>query len=640
MTGVRRSSATALAAALAALGVLVVAPTTGDGTVVQGPVESLFAAPAAESGPAGRQVLEGPWAVKLDPENRGADRQWQTGAFAGQQVRVPYVPNARKLTGQKGIKGFRGTVAWYRTTFRTPTTGKFALRFESVHHHATVWLDGKLVKRHTGVYLPFEHRFRSEAGKLRTLVVRADYRGPTAQKRSGWHRTWFNFGGINREVSLRPVLPTELDTPQVQTRLQDDGSAQVDVKVHLRNRAGQSRRITVVGRLRRGDEVIDLPTKEVQVPGRGVVVVETSKRIAKPALWEPGSPSLYKLELGVPAEAGYVQQVGLREITWEGSRMYLNGKRLRLHGASLHEDVKFKGDALLPTDMDGLVEQLKQIGANSTRAQHQLHPALVERLDRAGMLTWMGIGPVDAPGSWTSKTPAAQRRARERARQSYFQLQPYASVLAWNLVNEIAGNGHPDGQIPYIQDMAKELHRRDPGKLVAVDVWGAHPPRGVLGPVYDDVDAIAVTNYAGWYEEPLSTQARAAQLIKSTTDEFRRTFKGKVIVISEFGAEANSKNPTDRPGGYGFQNRFLRQHISTYKAASGDVSGMLIWNLRDFAVSPAFAGGSIRKLVPGIKIVRGVNQKGLFDFEGLPKPSVEVVRQAFAPLGTGLTPAP
>ena len=123
--------------------------------------------------------------------------------------------------------------------------------------------------------------------------------------------------------------------------------------------------------------------------------------------------------------------------------------------------------------------------------------------------------------------------------------------------------------------MARELHRRDPGRLIAVDVWGAHPPkRGKLGKLYRNVDAIAVTNYVGWYENPLEPRATIKRLIRKRTNEFVRTFRGKVTIISEFGAEANALNPRTRPGGYEYQSCFLREHIRAYRE-SPKLSGML-----------------------------------------------------------------
>jgi hypothetical protein len=169
---------------------------------------------------------------------------------------------------------------------------------------------------------------------------------------------------------------------------------------------------------------------------------------------------------------------------------------------------------------------------------------------------------------------------------------------------------------------------------VAVDLWGTHPP-SVPGAIYRDVDAVALTNYVGWYEGAEQSRAAIAARLHATTLRFARTFRGKVMVVSEFGAEANPANAVDAPGGYGYQSWLLRRHIATYRALP-QLSGMLVWNLRDFGVAPSFAGGSIKSVVPGIVVERGLNTKGLFDYQGRPKPAVAAVRRAFARLGTGV----
>ncbi|WP_205696364.1 glycoside hydrolase family 2 protein [Conexibacter sp. SYSU D00693] len=601
------------------------------------PVDTTFAEPAAHTGATGRSAMPGPWVVRGDRGAKGTGKGWQDGSFAGRVVQLPYSPNASRITGPPGIRSYRGSVAWYRTRIRVAKSGEYAIRFESVHHHATVFLDGKEIARHTGVYLPFERKVRLEADRPATLVVRADYRDPYEQKRTGWHRTWFNFGGINREVTIRPVGDSEVSDPEIHTTLTDAGAARVEVGVHVTNRSAEDRELPVVGVLRRGEASIPVQFPKLLVPAGQTILVEGRADVPDPALWQPGSPQLYDLDLAVPGESAYTMRVGLRELTWKGSRMQLNGRPLKLHGASIHEDVKGRGDALAPADMDGIVTSLQRINANSTRSQHPLNPALLERLDAAGILVWLGLGPIDAPGSWTSKTPAQARRARERVRETFAQSQPHPSIIAWNLANEIAGNGRQDGQVQYISEMGDWLHRRDPGRMTAVDVWGTHPPReGQLGPVYRHLDAIAVTNYVGWYEIPLAPRATVAAKIRTTTDDFLTTFRSKVTVISEFGAEANTHNPSSRPGGFAFQTRLLRQHIGAYRR-SEQLAGMLIWNLRDFGVAPTFAGGSISKKVPGIKIVRGVNQKGLFDHAGKAKPSVTAVRELYGQLGDGLS---
>ena len=84
------------------------------------------------------------------------------------------------------------------------------------------------------------------------------------------------------------------------------------------------------------------------------------------------------------AESSYSARVGLRQLTWHEGLLLLNGRRLRLHGASIQEDAKGHGDALTPGDQATLVAELQAIGANAVRSQHPLDPALLERLDAAG----------------------------------------------------------------------------------------------------------------------------------------------------------------------------------------------------------------------------------------------------------------
>jgi hypothetical protein len=587
------------------------------------------AAPVELGGPVGRTVVAGPWTLRMDAAGDGMARGWAAGRFTGPEVATPYVPNAATVTGDAGLAAHQGGVAWYRTTLELPEAGHYALRFESVHHHADVWLDGRLVARHDGVYLPFEARFEGTPGP-HTLVVRADWRDPKALKRAGWHRTWFNFGGINREVTLRRLRDSEIATPFVHTRLAADGSAIVDVSARVRNLLA-TREITLAGALRHGDQAVAIPFPAVRVPSGAWRVVRAEVRIPRPALWAPGAPSLYDFALQVPGGgATWVGRTGLRELTWRGGRVYLNGRRLILRGASLHEDVEARGDALTGADMDELVADLERIGANATRSQHQLSPALVERLDAAGILVWMGVGPVDAPGSWTNRTAAQRRRARERVRQSVKQLQYHPSIVAWNLANEVAGNGHPGGLVPYVDDMARELHATDPGRLVALDVWGAHPPKR-MGALYRHVDAVGATNYVGWYESPGAPRPKLAHLVRQRLARFQRIFAGKVLVISEFGAEASAANPTRSPGGFEYQLELLATHLRAYKA-DPQLSGMLVWALRDFAVAPTFAGGSIRRLVPGINVVAGINEKGLFTRDNRAKPAVKLIGGVFGKL--------
>jgi len=583
-------------------------------------------APWVSGGPTGRAALRRGWRIRLDPHVTGAQQGWSQGFFRARPVAVPFVPNARHLDK----RSFSGAVAWYRRELRVARSGRYTLRFASVNHRAIVWLDGRRVAAHVGTYLPFEVPLTLDARRVHRLVVRADWRHPEQMKQDGWHRTWFNYGGINREVTLRRRGASELAAPVVRTRLRP-ASALVDVRVTVHNLRPGTRSIPVRGMLAGAGRQIAFRIRGVPTRGGDSQVLRTTVRVPGPALWSPQHPALYDLRLatgdGAP-EAGYRAAVGLRELTWRDGRLRLNGRPLRLRGASLQEDARGRGDALAPTDQQAIVRALQRLGANATRSQHPLDDALLERLDAAGILVWLGVGPVDAPGSWTSRTPRQRRVARARTMTSVREAQPHPSVLAYNLVNEIAGNGHDATQVSYLRAIAGEVRAYDPGRLIALDVWGAHPPKK-MGPVYGPVDAIGVTNYTGWYESPLAPRARLRRLLDHSVTRMRRVFRGKVLIVSEFGAEGNTRNPSARPGGLRFQARLLRMHLGVYAREPG-LAGALVWSLRDFGVAPSFAGGSISRLVPGIRLVHGLNQKGLITYGGRAKPAVQAVREQFA----------
>jgi hypothetical protein len=165
--------------------------------------------------------------------------------------------------------------------------------------------------------------------------------------------------------------------------------------------------------------------------------------------------------------------------------------------------------------------------------------------------------------------------------------------------------------------------------MVGVDLWGTYVPDSDRGlRMYRHLDVVGLTNYDGWYNDNHARGAKLRRIIQASVDEFATAFPHKVLLLTEFGAEANPENPTDRAGGYAFQTRLLREHLRVY-GADPRVAGMMIWVLRDFAVTPAFAGGSIRREVPDIRLVRGIAQKGLFDFRGRPKPAAAAVARIY-----------
>ncbi len=464
------------------------------------------------------------------------------------------------------------------------------------------------------------------------MVVRVDWRFPGRQAEEGFHRTWFNWGGLDGEVDVRPIGASDLTSPTIETVLAPSGTASVQVGVDVHN-YGPPRTITPEGTLQNGAQTVPLTFAPVQLASGASARVEGTATVSSPALWSPAAPNLYQLQLSVGSESTYSAHVGLRQLTWHGKELQLNGARLLLHGATIQEDAPGHGDALTAADQDKLVSELKAIGANAVRAQHPLDPALLERLDAAGLLVWQGVGPVEGAGMWYSTTPRLESEAEQQVRTAAAEAALHPSIFAWNLVDEIARNGRDAAELQYVRDSTRWLHANDPGRMVAVDVWGRDPPKQA-GPLYSEVDAVAETDYTGWYEVPHDTPAQLAARMRKRLAAMAQTFPGKVLVISEFGAESNTLNPAGTPGSYGFQAQLLRNHIDVY-AADRDLTAMFVWVLRDYPLTPTFSGGSVHEVIKHLRLIEGLNQKGLFTYSGTAKPAAVTVAKLYKALPAG-----
>jgi beta-galactosidase/beta-glucuronidase len=572
-------------------------------------------------GPGGRMPLT-QWTLRKDASNRGISLGWQQGGFSGKVVSLPNVVSPTPYTGHAGARNYEGSIAWYRTSFQVTQAGTYALDFQSANYLASVYVDGRVLGSHKGSYLPFELRAHLAVG-THTVVVRTDWRNPGQQSREGFHRTWFNWGGLDGEVSVRPVGESELSEPTIQTTLTPDepnaASASVRVSVEVHN-YGPARTLVPEGSLVHGTQTIALSFPALEL-GPGEAANDTAvAQVPAPALWSPSAPSMYQLSLTLGPNTSYSANVGLRQLTWHGGHVYLNGTQLELHGASIMEDARGHGDALSPADEAGIVTELKDIGANVARSQHPLDPALLERLDEAGILVWQGIGPVEGAGNWYSTTPQLLTGAEQQAKTAVIAAELHPSIFAWNLVDEVANNGRDEQEVDYVRSLTRWLHARDPTRMVAVDVWGDHPPK-VAGALYSEVDAVAETDYSGWYDYPHDTPTQLANKMRARLAAMEKTFAGKVLVISEFGAESNGLNPPGSPGSYAYQAKLLAEHIAVYEA-DPHLTAMMIWVLRDYPLTPTFSGGSVKHVLPKLKLIEGLNQKGLFTYSGQAKPGV------------------
>ena len=461
---VNRGLIGALAAAVGTVALIAVAwfvavsaaaPDAAPNTVVLAPHG---APPTVYAGPGDRAQISGLWRFKKDQQDVGFDKGYQAGRFSGvARARRRSCPTRRRSAGARASTSSAATSAGIARTSTCPSTGIYAIRFESVNHRAR-----RLRRRQARAASTRASTCRSRcasqltAGARHKLVVRADWRGPAAMKRDGWHRLWFNFGGINRGVSIRRI------GAQRDQRPGDEHEAAPTAPPSSTSRSTCATTLDAARDRRQGRAAARRPARRLRVPGRAARRSRHGgprrRRCASrtPTLWsperaEPLGPRARgpgRVDLPRPRRPARDPHRGPRPAAQrphdQAARRVLPRGRLRPRRRAAPGR---PGPHRRPAQGDRRQRDALAAPARSRHCSSASTPP--------GSWSGRASGPTDAPGAWTSLGAKRVRAAKDRVRTTVRQTQLHPSIITWNLANEVAGGGHPDGQIPYIDEMAR-----------------------------------------------------------------------------------------------------------------------------------------------------------------------------------------
>ena len=481
-----------------------------------------------------------------------------------------------------------------------------------MNYRSTVWLNGRRIGSFVG-YFPFELDMPNLRSGRNTLVVKvSSLRSRTDL--THWRPApfngygvggWWNFGGILREVYVRPVDSVDVQEVDALPRLRClRCEARVAVRALVRNVTSKKRKVALAVLVRGpGGFEQRVRVKGLTVPAGARSEVGTRVDIERPRLWQPGRPALYSMAVtaltGKDEEAvgTYRLNFGVRKFEKRRGILYLNGKQVHLRGASIHEDDPDTGAALTPADRALLLSRLRDLGATVTRSHYPLHPAFLEALDRAGILYWSQVPVYQSPNSFFD-LPAFRASAERAVRLTVENNLNHPSVFAWSLVNEPAAARSELGEFgrglrTYICEGAEAARELDDTRLIAIDRQ-SRIGETLWSPAYRCLDALGVNEYFGWYDSVRADMPRGPSTTEELgpyLDDLRRANPGLALMITEYGAEASGPGPADQRGTYGFQTRYTLAHLRIHNSKRY-LAGSIAWALRDFRVEPSWQGGA------------------------------------------------
>lgn len=283
---------------------------------------------------------------------------------------------------------------WYRHEFEAPAHWvgrRIEIEFEGVYRNATVWINGERLGKHPSGYTPFRFDLTPHVtlGEANHLAVRVENEPQP-------HSRWYTGSGIYRPVWLDVTHPVHVAPYGVEVAPWDvyPETATMWVKVEVRNTKDtpQTARVETVFidpehyPLHSAGFEIEIPPGETAMDSRKIP-------IARPDLWSPDNPALYRAVTRVWVGDLMTDRVettfGVRDVRVrpEFGFELIRDQQLHLFGGNVHHDNGPLGAAAHAAAEERKVRLLKAAGFNAVRTAHNLpSTAFLEACDRLGLM--------------------------------------------------------------------------------------------------------------------------------------------------------------------------------------------------------------------------------------------------------------
>ncbi len=520
------------------------------------------------------------------------------------KVSLPHTWNAKDVMDDQ--PGYYRGLGWYKKVLaidETTRRKKVFLSFNGINQEAEVFINRKLAGTHAGGYTRFVvqiDRFLKPAGSgPNEVLIKVNNR--FNEDIAPLSADFTFFGGIYREADLLITNPIHFSLNDhgsngvyIATPAVDSVSAQVSVKSLVENNSGESRSVSIkqVVLDKAGSQVSGQTVKLRLGAGEQKEVHQALKAFSKPHLWSPDLPYLYQVVTSITdQQTGKVldrvtNTVGLRWFKFDAATgFYLNGKPLKLMGASRHQDYKDMGNAVPAMLQVKDMQLLKRMGGNFVRIAHYpQEPVILKACDELGLLASVEIPVVNAITESEAFTRNCKQMQVEMIRQNF----NHPSVILWGYMNEVLlrpkfTSDKPRQEVYYqhIRELAQELEtltrKEDPGRYTIMACHGDFDRYNRVG-LTKIPQVLGWNLYQGWYSGKMEDFGKFL-------DKHHLDLPDQPVAITEYGADADprirSQSPVRFDKSVEYAIKFHQVYLNNILERPF-ISGAVAWNLADF----------------------------------------------------------
>ena len=370
-------------------------------------------------------------------------------------------------------------IGWYRKHFSLPESyrgRKVILEFDGVYQNSEVWINGQYLGKRPYGFISFSYDLTDHLkfGGDNVIAVKADNsRQPNCR--------WYSGSGIYRHTWLLVTNRLHVaywgafvTTPQV-----DMNSATIQIKTRIQNESQSEAQCTLATSIidRDGKVIQTVEARQSIAANGGEHEFVQQAQVARPNLWSPDHPYLYKARSTVWNQDRVVDQydtvVGIRGIEFDANKGFLlNGQQVKLNGVCLHHDCGAVGAAVPERVWQRRLEILKAMGCNAIRTSHNPYSSdFMDLCDRMGFLVMNEVFDEWKQNKTANGYAKYFDEWAERDVTSFVHRdRNRPSVVLWSAGNEISEDYLPAG-VETLRKLVEIFHREDPSRFVTAASW-------------------------------------------------------------------------------------------------------------------------------------------------------------------------